>query len=54
MRKQGCRAVALSLKREEELWNRDVEQLLQDRSEKKSLGNKGAEQLLRVRREMKS
>ena len=36
MRKQGCRAVALSLKREEELWNRDEEQLLRVRSEKKS------------------
>ena len=36
MRKQGCRAVALSLKRKEELSNRDAEQLLQVRSEKKS------------------
>ena len=36
MRKQGCRAVALSLKREKEMWNRDVEQLLQVRSEKES------------------
>ena len=36
MRKEGCRAVALSLKRKEELWNRDAEQLLQVRSEKKS------------------
>ena len=29
MRKQGCRAVALSLKREEELWNRDEEQFIE-------------------------
>ena len=36
MRKQGCRAVALSLKRKEELRNRDAEQLFQVRSEKKS------------------
>ena len=40
MRKQGCRAVALSLKREEELWNRDVEQLLQDRSGRRVEGTR--------------
>ena len=50
MREQGCRAVAESKKREEELENKAAEQLLRVRREKKSSENKDAEKLLRVGR----
>ena len=55
MREQGYRTAAQSKKkREEELRNKDAEQLLRVRRKKKSLGNIDAKHLFIVRKDKKS